>query len=37
METLNKSARAAIAYRETPNKDKYAEFYERLLEGVIDE
>jgi 4-hydroxy 2-oxovalerate aldolase len=34
---LNEHPRAAIAYRETPNKDKYAEFYERLLEGVIDE
>jgi 4-hydroxy 2-oxovalerate aldolase len=34
---LNEHPRAAIAYRETPSKDKYAEFYERLLEGVIDE
>ncbi|MCL5278295.1 MAG: aldolase catalytic domain-containing protein [Planctomycetes bacterium] len=34
---LNEHPRAAIAYRETPNKDQYAEFYERLLEGVIDE
>ena len=34
---LNEHPRTAIAYRESPNKDKYAEFYERLLEGVIDE
>jgi 4-hydroxy 2-oxovalerate aldolase len=34
---LNEHPRTAIAYRETPDKDKYAEFYERLLEGVIDE
>jgi hypothetical protein len=25
------------AQRETPNRDKCAEFYERLPEGVIDE
>jgi len=31
---LNEHPRAAIAYRETPTKDKYAEFYERLLEGI---
>ncbi len=29
---LNEHPRAAIAYRSTPDKDKYAEFYERLLE-----
>ncbi len=34
---LNEHPRAAIACRESENKDKYAEFYERLLEGVIDE
>jgi hypothetical protein len=34
---LNEHPRAAIAYRETPSKDKYTEFYERLLEGVIGE
>jgi len=26
--------RVAIAYRETDDKDKYAEFYEQLLEGL---
>jgi 4-hydroxy 2-oxovalerate aldolase len=31
---LNEHPRAAIAYRATPDKDKYAEFYERLLEGL---
>ncbi len=31
---LNEHPRAAIAYRGTPDKDKYAEFYERLLEGL---
>lgn len=31
---LNEHPRAAIAYRSTPEKDKYAEFYERLLEGL---
>jgi len=34
---LNEHPRAAIACRESENRDKYAEFYERLLEGVIDE
>jgi hypothetical protein len=24
----------AATYRSTPDKDKYAEFYERLLEGL---
>ncbi|MDT8287997.1 MAG: hypothetical protein RQ748_12880 [Elusimicrobiales bacterium] len=31
---LNEHPRAAIAYRETDDKDKYAEFYEQLLEGL---
>jgi len=31
---LNEHPRAAIAYRQTENKDKYAEFYEQLLEGI---
>jgi len=31
---LNEHPRAAIAYRQTDNKDKYAEFYEQLLEGI---
>ena len=31
---LNEHPRAAIAYRSTPDKDKYAEFYERMLEGL---
>jgi len=26
--------RVATAYRETEDKDKYAEFYEQLLEGL---
>ena len=34
---LNEHPRAAIAWRESESRDKYAEFYERLLEGVIDE
>jgi 4-hydroxy 2-oxovalerate aldolase len=34
---MNEHPRSAIAIRKTPDKDKYAEFYERLLEGVIDE
>jgi len=37
METLNKSARVAIACRTTPDKDKYAEFHEGSLEGALDE
>jgi 4-hydroxy 2-oxovalerate aldolase len=32
---LNEHPRVAIACRESPDKDKYAEFYERLLEGVV--
>jgi hypothetical protein len=31
---LNEHPRAAIAYRATEDKDKYAEFYEQLLEGL---
>jgi 4-hydroxy 2-oxovalerate aldolase len=31
---LNEHPRAAIAYRQTDDKDKYAEFYEQLLEGI---
>ncbi len=31
---LNEHPRAAIAYRQTDDKDKYAEFYEQLLEGL---
>jgi 4-hydroxy 2-oxovalerate aldolase len=31
---MNEHPRAAIAYRATPDKDKYAEFYEQLLEGL---
>lgn len=31
---LNEHPRAAIAYRKTDDKDKYAEFYEQLLEGL---
>jgi hypothetical protein len=34
---MNEHPRAAIAHRETPDKDKYAEFYERLLEAAIDD
>ncbi len=33
----NEHPRAAIAWRDSPDKDKYAEFYERLLEGVVDD
>ena len=31
---LNEHPRAAIAYRDSDDRDKYAEFYERLLEGL---
>lgn len=31
---LNEHPRAAIAYRKTEDKDKYAEFYETMLEGL---
>jgi len=31
---LNEHPRAAIAYRDCDDRDKYAEFYERLLEGI---
>jgi 4-hydroxy 2-oxovalerate aldolase len=34
---LNEHPRTAIACRESADKDKYAEFYERLLEGVVDD
>lgn len=34
---LNEHPRAAIACRESENRDKYTESYERLLEKVIDE
>ena len=33
-DVLNEHPRAAIAYRKTENKDKYAEFYEEMLEGL---
>ena len=31
---LNEHPRAAITYRDSEDRDKYAEFYERLLEGI---
>ena len=31
---LNEHPRSAIAMRETPNKDKYAEFYQEMRDAV---
>ena len=30
---MNEHPRSAIAYRNTPDKDKYAEFYEQMREA----